>query len=103
MMDFRRQIADKLNDSVLDKIKNAPKPTKVAEALAVVKQFPAMALTFEEIAELINLADTGKEGKSKASDYDINEIRKHPEMRVVRTPSETLIRYVGTGQNSLYR
>ncbi|MEM0372552.1 MAG: hypothetical protein QXO69_01790 [archaeon] len=103
MMDFRRQLAEKINDNVLNKIKNAPKPTKVAEALAVVKQFPAMALTFEEIAELVNISDPGADEKAKASDYDVNEIRKHPEMRVVRTPTETLVRYVGTGQNSLYR
>ena len=94
MMNFRRQVSEKLTPDVLDKIKKAPKPTKVAEVLAVTKQFPGMAMTFDEIAEIINVSDIGRDEKSRPSEYNADEVAKNPELRVIRTPTETLIRYV---------
>ena len=93
-MNFRKQVSEKLTPDVMDKIRKSPKPTKVAEVLAVVKQFPGMAMTFDEIAEIINVSDIGREEKSRPSEYNAAEVAKHPDMRVVRTPTETFIRYV---------
>ena len=94
MISFRRQISEKMTTSVLEEIKKAPKPTKVAEVLAVVKQFPGIAITLEEIAEIANISDPGKDEKSTPEEYNPDEINKHPEMRVIRTPTETLVRYL---------
>ena len=104
-MNFRKPLAEKINDRVLDKIKKAPKPTKVAEVLAVIRQFPGMALTFEEIAELNNISEFGKPEKAKASDYvaALADIRKHPEIRVIITPSETVVRFTGDGTTGINR
>lgn len=95
MISFRTQLSEKMTTSVLNTIRDAPKPTKVAEALAVVKQFPGIAITLEEIAEIKNIADPGNPEKSRASEYNSDEINKHPEMRVIKTPNETLVRYLG--------
>ena len=96
MISFRKQLSEKMTTQVLNKIRDAPKPTKVAEALAVVKQFPGIAVSLDEIAEIRNISDPGNPEKSKASEYNPDEIGKHPEMRIVRTPGETLVRYVGS-------
>ncbi len=95
MIELRRIVSDKLTPRVLDKIKEAPKPTKTAEVIAVTKELKGLALSLEEIAEIINIADPGRE-RSHASDYDLNELKRNPELIVVSTPSETYVRYVGS-------
>lgn len=94
MISFRKQISERLTTRVMDEIKSAPKPTKVAEVLAVVKQFPGIAITIEEVAEIANISDPGKPEKSSPSDYNLVEVGRHPDMRVLRTPNETLVKYL---------
>jgi len=100
MMELRKEITSKLNNSILMKIKNSPKPTKVAEVIAVTKNFPGIALAFDEIAELINISNPGADEKSRESDYDENEIKRHPDLLVVHTPYKTYVRF--TGETSKY-
>jgi hypothetical protein len=94
MIELRGDITRVLNDEILDNIKKAPKPTKVAEVLAVTRNIPGIAVTFEEIAEIINISDPGRDEKSSPSDYDVKEIRKHPELLVENLPNVTYVRYV---------
>ena len=91
-MDLRPEIQKILNSKAIDNIRKAPKPTPVAEVLAVAREFGGKALSLEEIAEIVNLADPGKSPRAKAANYLSQEITKHPELLVVRTPRETLVR-----------
>ena len=95
MMELRNEITSKLDNMVLNKIKNSPKPTKVAEVIAVTKNFPGMAFGFDEIAELINISNPGASEKSRESDYDANEIKRHPDLLIVHTPDKTYVRFTG--------
>ncbi|MEM4221815.1 MAG: hypothetical protein QW097_00050 [archaeon] len=93
VLELRSEIMKRLDDNVLLSIKNAPKPTKVAEVIAVVKHFPGMALSLEEIAEIINIADPGRSTKAKPSDYNPMEIMKNKELVVISGPDGTYVRY----------
>ena len=95
MMNLRNEITSKLDNMILNKIKESPKPTKVAEVIAVTKNFPGMAFGFDEIAELINISNPGAEEKSLESDYDPNEIKRHPDLLVVNTPDKIYVRFTG--------
>lgn len=101
VMELRGEITKKLSSVTLEKIKKAPKPTKVAEALAVVKELEGTAVSLDEIAEIVNIADPGRDAKARASDYVLEELGKHPDMLLVKTPKETFVRY--TGGRSIYR
>jgi transcription initiation factor TFIIIB Brf1 subunit/transcription initiation factor TFIIB len=96
MMELRGDISKRLNHTVLESIKKAPKPTKVAEALAVVKELGGVAVSLDEIAEIINISEPGRDEKARASDYLIKDLDRHPDLLLVKTPRETLVRYVGT-------
>lgn len=92
MIDLRPEIQKALNPKVIDSIRRAPKPTPVAEVLAVAREFGGKALSLDEIAEIVNLSDPGKTPRAKAANYHAQEIVKHPELLLVRTPRETLVR-----------
>jgi len=92
-MELRRNIEQKLTSKVLDEIADAAKPTKTAEVVAVVKQFPGMALSLEEIALIANIAEPGRDVKARASDYDVSEVQRYPEMLIVREPHGVSVRY----------
>ena len=94
MLELRPRILDHLTPLVLERIRKEPKPTTIAEAIVVVKHFDGMALNLDEIAEIINIADPGRSKKARASDYDLNELDKHDTIRLIKTPNETLVRYV---------
>ncbi|GEM_PF-2282767 len=96
MLELRGDITRRLTPDVLDKINQAPKPTRVAEVLAVTRQLPGIAVTFEEIAELINLADPGRAERADPRNYDAKELRKHPELLLEQLPSTTFVRYVAS-------
>lgn len=94
MKELRGNIKNGLNEEMLRRIKNAPKPTKTAEALAVVKEFDGNAISLSEIAEIVNIANPGRDERAKSEEYCVKDLRKHPELRVVATPNETYVRYV---------
>jgi hypothetical protein len=93
MIDLRGDLTKQLTPQVMDKIRKAPKPTPVAEALAVTKEFQGRALSLEEIAEIVNLCDPGRDRRAKASDFNPDELNRHPELLLVRTPRECMVRY----------
>ncbi len=95
MKKLRGSIEKELNDETLRRIKAAPKPTKVAEAIAVTREFKGKALDLSEIAEIANIANPGKEERSKKDEYPIKEMKKHPDLRVLSTPKGNYIRYTG--------
>ena len=97
MIDLRGDLVNQLTPPVLDRIRKAPKPTPVAEALAVVKEFQGKALSLDEISEILNLSDPARE-RRKAGDFDPEELKRHPELLLVRTPTECMVRHkVPTG------
>ena len=94
MIELRKTVEQKLTEEVINKIANAPKPTTTAEVVAVCKQLEGMALSLQEIAQIINIAEPNRDTKATADDYTISELEKHPNLLVVRTPLETAVRYV---------
>lgn len=94
MKKLRGDVKDNLNEEMLRRIKSAPKPTKTAEALSIVKEFDRKALSLKEIARVANIADPGKDEKSRKEEYPVKEMKKHPNLRVLATPQETHVRYV---------
>jgi len=95
MKKLRGSIERNLDEETLSRIKAAPKPTKVAEALAVAKEFRGKALDLSEIAEVANIANPGREEKSNKDEYPVEEMRKHPDLRVLSTPKGAYVRYTG--------
>ena len=100
MMQLRSEIAGRLNDVSLARIKNAPKPTKVAEAVAVLKELKGISINLKEIAEVINVAEPGRGVKARGVDYDVRELARYPDLIVTETPNAVFARYVGA--KSLY-
>lgn len=96
--EIRREIIAKLDDKILDRIKKAPKPTKVAEALAVAKEMAGMSLSLGEIAEVINIAEPGRNIKAAESDYTIADLKRHPSLLITTTPQGCFVRFTG-GRN----
>ena len=96
MFKLRASIKEQLNEEILRRINSAPKPTSVAEAIAVTREFEGKALNLMEIAEIANIADPGKDEKSSAANYSTEAMRKHPDLRVIQNPNETYVRYVGS-------
>lgn len=94
-LELRGDITSRLNDAVLDNIRKAPKPTKTAEALAVAKELHGAAVSFEEIAEIVNIAEPGRNTKAKPKDYQLDELKKHPALVITTTPKANFIRYLG--------
>lgn len=95
MIELRGDISKRLTTNVLESIRKAPKPTKVAEVLAVAKELGGVAVSLDEVAEIINISDPGRDEKARANDYSVRDLDKHPDLLLVKTPRETLIRYVG--------
>jgi len=95
IMPLRKEIEERLSNYVIEQIRKEAKPTKVAEALAVVKYFKNMSLSTEETAQIINIVEPYREVKAKASDYDYDEMKKHPDLLITRTPTQVFVRYVG--------
>ncbi len=93
MYSLRGSIKEDLSEEALRRISSAPKPTKIAEVLAVTKEFEGKALNLMEIAEIANIAEPGKRERSSADEYPVEDIKKHPNLRVIQNPSETYIRY----------
>ncbi len=100
MIELRGDITRKLTPAVMERIREAPKPTKTAEVVIVTREFKGMALSLEEIAEIMNISDPSRQ-RSRASDYEVRELEKHPELLVIKTPTATYVRYVGL--RSLYK
>jgi len=100
IMELRSDITQRLTPIVLKNIRKAPKPTKVAEALAVAKELKGVAISLDEIAEVVNIAEPGRNIKARSTDYDIADLEKYPDLLLVKTPRETYVRY--TGRISLY-
>ena len=92
MLDLRGDLTKELTPQAIDRIRKAPKPTPVAEALAVVKEFSGKALSLEEIAEILNLSDPAGR-RAKAADFNPEELKRHPKLLLVRTPQECMVRY----------
>lgn len=101
MMELRSDITRRLSQAVLENIRNAPKPTKVAEALAVAKELKGVAISLDEIAEVVNISEPERNIKARSTDYEITELEKYPDLLLVKTPRETYVRY--TGNISLYK
>jgi hypothetical protein len=95
MIEIRQEIEKRLSPVVLERIRLAPKPTKVAEALAVAKELPGVSVGLNEVAEIINIADPGRDVKAKPSDYATNELDRHPDLVITITPRGSFVRYVG--------
>jgi len=96
MLDLKPRIAENLTEETLQNIAAAPKPTSTAEAIAVTKQFGHVSLDLEEIAEILNIAEPGRDKRAKVSDFDVEEMRRHPNLRVIRTGDLIFIRYIPT-------
>ena len=94
MLNLKPRIEEKLDENTIQKIAAAPKPTPVAEAIAVTKQFEHISLDLEEIAEILNIAEPGKNKRAKASDFDVQEMRKHPNLRVIQSAGRVYIKYI---------
>lgn len=94
-LELRGDISSRLNDAVLDRIRKALKPTKTAEALAVAKELKGVAVSLEEVAEIVNISEPGRNTKARVTDYEINELRKHPSLIITTTPKADFIRYIG--------
>ena len=84
-----------LTERVLERIRNAPKPTKTAEVVAVAKELKGVALSLDEVATIINIAEPERDVKARASDYDPEELKKRPDLLVITTPRGTFVRYTG--------
>lgn len=95
MYPLRRVIEERLSDYVIDQIRKAPKPTPVAEALAVTKQFRNMGLSTSEIAEIINIVEPYRDLKAKPNDYLYDEMKKHSDLLVTRSIDDIFVRFVG--------
>lgn len=93
VIELRAEVVKRLTPPVMDRIRKAPKPTKVAEALAVTKEFKGVALSVGEIAEIINIAEPGREEKAIGRHYDPAELGRHPDLLLIRTPGGTFVRY----------
>ena len=94
MIELRKEVAEKLTPVTIDRIRKALKPTKTAEAMAVVKELKGVSLSLDEIAEIINISEPGRGVKAKASDYSSEELGKNPELIITRTPKNCFVRYV---------
>lgn len=95
MMELRGDIEKRLTPLVLERIRNAPKPTKVAEVLAVVKELPGIGVSLSEIAEIVNVAEPGRDIKAKATDYSIKDLDRHPDLVLTINPRGSFVKYVG--------
>jgi hypothetical protein len=92
--EIRGEIMKRLTDATINSIRQAPKPTPISEVVAVTKNFRGSALNLEEIAEIINIAEPGRNVKAKASNYQpISELERHPNLLVTRTPNDCFVRY----------
>ena len=91
--ELRGDLMRRLTPKTIKQIADAPKPTKVAEIVAVTKALDGMSVNLEEIAEVINIAEPGREIKAKADDYNADDIKNHPDLVVVGTPSSHFVRY----------
>lgn len=96
--EIRKEITAKLDEKILNRIKNAPKPTKVAEALAVVKEMGGVSVSLGEIADVINIAEPGRNVKASEKDYVIADLKRHPSLLLTTTPSGCYVRFTG-GRN----
>ena len=92
-MEIRGDLQRKLTPVVLKRIQEDPKPTKTAEVVVVTKELGGMAVSLEEVAEIINIAEPGRDIKAKESDYSVEELKNHPDLLVVTTPSACHVRY----------
>jgi hypothetical protein len=90
---LRGDLQRKLTAVVIERIHKAPKPTKISEVLAVARELRGTAVSIDEAAQVINVAEPGRDIKARASDYDLAEIERHPNLLVVRTPRGTYVRY----------
>jgi hypothetical protein len=95
MIELRPEIERKLTPVVLEHIRKAQKPTKVAEALAVTKELAGISVSLAEIAEIINISEPGRDMKAGASDYTLAELDRHPDLVLTTTPRGSFVRYVG--------
>ena len=95
MIEIRQEIEKRLTPAVLERIRMAPKPTKVAEALAVTRELGGISVSLDEVAEIINVTEPGRDAKAKSRDYSAAELDRHPDMVLTTTPRGTFVRYVG--------
>jgi hypothetical protein len=95
MMELRGEIEKRLTPFVLDKIRTATKPTKVSEVVVVTRELVGMSVSLEEVAEIINVAEPGRDSKAKGKDYSVVELDKHPDLIVTTTPRGAFVRFVG--------
>jgi len=95
MIEIRQEIERRLTPVVLEHIRLAPKPTKVAEALAVAKELSGVSVSLNEVAEIVNIAEPGRDVKAKPSDYSTRELDRHPDLVITITPRGSFVRYVG--------
>lgn len=95
MIEIRQEIERRLSPAILEHIRIAPKPTKVAEALAVAKELSGVSVSLDEVAEIVNIADPGREIKAKPSDYSTKDLDRHPDLVLTLTPRGVFVRYVG--------
>jgi len=95
MIEIRQEIERRLTPIALEHIRVAPKPTKVAEALAVARELSGVSVSLEEVAEIINVAEPGRDSKARARDYSAAELDRHPDLVLTTTPRGTFVRYVG--------
>jgi hypothetical protein len=95
MMEIRGEIEKRLTLPVLERIRVAPKPTKVAEVLAVVRELPGVSVSLKEVAEIINVSEPGRDLKAKFSDYSAEELDRHPDLVLTLNPRGSFVRYVG--------
>ena len=91
--ELRSDIMRRLTPAVIKKITDAPKPTKIAEVLAVTRALDGMAVNLDEIAEIINIAEPGRNIKAKQNDYNIAEVKNHPDLVVVGIAANNFVRY----------
>lgn len=96
--ELRKEIMSKLEEKVIDRIRAAPKPTKVAEVLAVAQEMGNVSVNLGEVAEIINIAEPCRNIKAAAKDYSSEELKKHPSLLVTTTPQGCYVRHVG-GRN----
>ncbi len=95
MIEIRQEIERRLTPKVIEHIRVAPKPTKVAEALAVARELGGVSVSLEEVAEIINVAEPGRDNKARSKDYSSAELDRHPDLVLTTTPRGTFVRYVG--------
>ena len=95
MIEIRQGIERRLTPQVLEHIRLALKPTKVAEVLAVAKELPGVSVSLEEVAGIVNTAEPGRDMKAKVKDYSVSELDRHPDLVLTTTPKAVFVRYVG--------